>query len=481
MSGHRSHRLLPWLAALVALLWSGTLLVREDAMLVHGGLDVALSQAALIATGALVVMALAELLLHRALRGAEREPSGFVRALVYLALTFFAGCLALLHLGYNVPAVLATSTIVTAAVGLALQPTLGGVIGGLVINADRLVRVGDHVRQDGQWVEVTDLGWRSIVATSGTGRIVVIPNARLSDHVTEVVRAREPVMIQFNFRAEVAERPERVAQLVASMVTDLPLVDRGSPVKVIPLDYNPTSRSLRYGVRFWITDPSSSEAVLGEAHRRLWYVFQRNGLTFPTAEPRETVRDTTVTPDTLMPMLESALAENASQAHAMAKAGAVLIFATGERLVAPDRVGGAQFLIIQGAADASVPGRHSDAFRFDPAGRAGQLHRIAVALARHVGPYADFAVRRVARQEGDLDTLCQTVSLEIDAPEARAAFLAEMSPRPGPTASVGAWLTAHFDAAGLLVCGDGLRARTETILLAVPAVAAAERHIGRSA
>jgi hypothetical protein len=65
--------------------------------------------------------------------------------------------------------------------------------------------------------------------------------------------------------------------------------------------------------------------------------------------------------------------------------------------------------------------------------------------------------------------LCQTVASEIADPADREAFLAAVIPEAPARFGPGERLTARRNAAGSLVLGDGLRARRETALFAMPA------------
>jgi len=66
---------------------------------------------------------------------------------VLSVLAILAGAIVLLaHQGLDVKALLPTGAVLTAVVGLALQQTLGNLIGGLSIQLDKSVRVGDWVQ-----------------------------------------------------------------------------------------------------------------------------------------------------------------------------------------------------------------------------------------------------------------------------------------------------------------------------------------------
>jgi small-conductance mechanosensitive channel len=98
-------------------------------------------------------------------------------AVVYgiLAIGGLAGVF--VYFGVDLTTVITTSAVFTAAAGLALQPTLGGIIAGMIVHRDRIVHTGDAILIDNEPVEVVSLGWRSVVALqAATGSRYRMPN-----------------------------------------------------------------------------------------------------------------------------------------------------------------------------------------------------------------------------------------------------------------------------------------------------------------
>jgi len=73
--------------------------------------------------------------------------------------------------------ILATSTVVTVVVGLALQDTLGNLFSGLALHAEQPFRLGDWVLVDGIEGLVVHVGWRSVHLRTFSDDIVALPNA----------------------------------------------------------------------------------------------------------------------------------------------------------------------------------------------------------------------------------------------------------------------------------------------------------------
>jgi hypothetical protein len=335
---------------------------------------------------------------------------------------------------------------------------------------------------DGEWIEVTSLGWRAVVGVTTAGRRVILPNARLSDGITQVAPGDRPTQAQLTFLASVDIRPDLLSDLVGEMMIDLPLVEEALPILVAPVGSVARHRALRYLVKYWIRRYAEADDVQAEAHRRLWYVFQRNQLPYPIAAwPGEAAPPPTgLGPATVETLIGEALAGASVDAGAhrrLREAGDLLLFAADEYLIAPPRCAGAAFLILQGEAEIRAAMENlrevESASALYRLGRTALLKRIAEELAHYIGPYAEFAVGRSARTTADTEALCRQVALEIADAEEREAFLTAVCPRPQAHVGRGEWLYARANAAGALVLGAGLRARREIALLAVPAELAA--------
>lgn len=487
--------LLPVLAVLTAAAWLAFAFSGQDAVLGSGPVRDVLRIAAIVCTALLAVAALGAIVLSRALRGAEGEPTGFLRVIVYGVLTFVATFVTLRYFGFDVRAVLATSAIATAAVGFAMQPTLGSMISGLTLHMDRVMRVGDGIMHEKEWVEIVSLNWRTATGRTTSGRTLVFPNAKLSDSILEILPHDQPLEAVFHFLAPIAVRPEWITELTNELMVDLPLVEESLPILVAPVGYDPANGALRYRVKFWIRRYGAWDDVEAEAHRRLWYVFQRNRIPYPVqhkwevgpgeAPPQADARLPALhlegLPEAEVARLAAAALpseltgeERAQAGAALARRGALLLFAADEFLVMPEWTEGSSYLLIRGEAEASQAlktlqeAESSPAYLMQQLGRTAAVKRVADELAHYIGPYAEYAVNRAAEHTTDLDTLCREAAEEIANPKDRLAFLSKVIPGEGVAIRPGAVLSAKRNAAGSLILGGGLRAQRELAILALP-------------
>ena len=475
---------LPVAFAIVAtLLWLLGDLLKEDPILGEDRAQAAFQVAAVVLGTAAATLLTGHLLISVLF---DRAPTGFQQAVVYGVLTFVTSAFLLAHYGFDLRAILTTSAIVTAVVGLAMQPTLGTVISGLTVHATNVVRVDDGVVHEGEIARITALTWRSVVARKNSGAVVVFPNSRVADHVTEIVRHDRSLRVHTYFQAPIDVPPERIGGLVVQMVSDFAAVDPSRSVIVAPNAYEPDRGSIKYRITYNIRNFDERGDLEDEVLRRLWYVFQRNGIAIPTNRLFVPARHVTAPIDAfqLASRISDALERGGSvalklsdteQSSATLCAEArLLLYAPDERLILPETTAGSAYLLVRGETvkshefgsnEAELGRPVLPAFRLGPD---ATVRRIADRLAADIGPYAEFVVWRAAEGAANLVELCRTVAREIDDPAKRAKFLVDVEPAE-QTLRYGPGLVFHGrrNAAGDLVSHLALRAQTEVAVLAI--------------
>jgi len=128
-------------------------------------------------------------------------------------------------LGVDLTGILATSAIITAVLAFAMQDTLGNVLGGLAIQLDNSVRVGDWIQVDSLSGRVTDIRWRSTTLETRDWATVVIPNSALMKTRFTILGRREGAPLQWRrgirFMVDPAVPPARVIALVEEEMREI--------------------------------------------------------------------------------------------------------------------------------------------------------------------------------------------------------------------------------------------------------------------
>jgi small-conductance mechanosensitive channel len=474
-------------AALCGLLWWYHGVAAEYALF-GGALAHALNVAASLLTAVLLVVLAAEAVIGIGIKILlASEPTGFERAGVYsvLGIAGVAGVLA--HFGVDIATVLATSAVLTAIIGLALQPTLGGLIAGFTLHADRVLKVGDAIMQDGEPVIVTSIGWRSISGTKADGGRMVLSNSRILDGTINILPRATSIRTTVTITAPIAVDPQRIARIVSAVIVDLPMVDGGQPVTVTPSVFRPERAQIRYRVRYWVRSHEDLIEVEEKVMTRVWYAFQRDGIECPVpvlssaSADGDWSFDLPSPKDTLSRALADAVARSGVvlpgrlSPEVIAETGILLLYAEDEHIFLPERVTGYDFLLIAGRLRGSAFEWSSISNQSGPAkARSGRsehwmvLMDITEHLAALIGPYAEFAVQQAASGGADLDVIRHRVAREIDDPIEHDAFLKKTAMEPVLRYGPGFPFTSRVGPAGTLQSDPFLCADGPVSILAIP-------------
>jgi CRP-like cAMP-binding protein len=193
--------------------------------------------------------------------------------------------------GVDLSGIVATGAVVTAVIGLALQDTLGNVVGGLALQLDSTVRVGDWIRVTDITGRVVEIRWRSTSIETSGWETVILPNSVLTRSQVVVLgrrtgespRVRNSVAFSVDFRTP----PTQVIDVVLRALAAHPIdnVAANPPVECILVDLD--SSAARYAVRFWILDAGRDSSTDSVMRTRVYFALTRAGI--PLAIPAHAV------------------------------------------------------------------------------------------------------------------------------------------------------------------------------------------------
>src|SRR5439155_5677380 len=92
--------------------------------------------------------------------------------------------------GVDLSGIVATSAVVTAVIGFSLQDTLGNVMGGVALQMEQSIGVGDWVRIGEVEGLVREIRWRQTSIETRNWDTVVIPNSQLMKSQVTVLGRR---------------------------------------------------------------------------------------------------------------------------------------------------------------------------------------------------------------------------------------------------------------------------------------------------
>jgi small-conductance mechanosensitive channel/CRP-like cAMP-binding protein len=194
-------------------------------------------------------------------------------------------------MGVDLTGIIATSAVITAVLAFAMQDTLGNMLGGIALQLDSSVQVGDWIRVDNLVGRVRDIRWRSTLIETRDWETVIIPNSMLMKGRVSVLGRREGAPLQqrrvLNFMVDPGVPPARVIATVEDEMQEvaIPNVARApAPSCVL---YTFEEGNLRYQLRYFLTNLLEDDLTDSMVRVHLFASLQRAGIRI--AEPQRTV------------------------------------------------------------------------------------------------------------------------------------------------------------------------------------------------
>ncbi len=193
--------------------------------------------------------------------------------------------------GLDLTGIVATSAVITAVLAFSMQDTLGNVLGGVALQLDNSIRVGDWVKFDETVGKVTDIRWRSTLIETRNWETVVVPNSLLMKSKVTILGQRQNEPMQWrrwvSFTVDPGDPPARVIATAESAIqeADIPNVARVPTPNCLLMGFE--QGNLRYSLRYWLTDLLHDDGTDSAVRVHLFAAFQRVGI--HVAEPQQTV------------------------------------------------------------------------------------------------------------------------------------------------------------------------------------------------
>jgi small-conductance mechanosensitive channel/CRP-like cAMP-binding protein len=229
------------------------------------------------------VINVAGLLLFDVLLTAIRlRPPAIVSDLL-VAIAYLVAAIALLSLvGVNLTGIVATSAVVTAVIGFSLQDTLGNVMGGMAVQLDRSIHVGDWIRVGDNEGRVITIRWRHTAIETRNWDTVLIPNSILTKATVTVLgrRAGQPLKHRqwVYFNVDFRHPPTVVVDAVESALRTetIPNVARDPVPNCVMMDFKESYGA--YAVRYWLTDLAPNDLINSYVRAVIYAALKRAGI-----------------------------------------------------------------------------------------------------------------------------------------------------------------------------------------------------------
>jgi small-conductance mechanosensitive channel/CRP-like cAMP-binding protein len=213
-----------------------------------------------------------------------------------VGLAYIVATLGVLHgAGMDPSSVLATSALVGGIITFSLQSTLGNVIGGVALQLDGSIHVGDWLQlENGRQGVVKEIRWRHTVLETRDWDTIIVPNASLLATNIMILGKREGETVirrrmWVHFNVDFRFSPTRVVDVVEAALLSAPIdgVASDPPPHVVCYDL---ARDLKdgaayYAARYWLTDLPRDDAAQTRVRARVFTALRRANI--PLALPAQ--------------------------------------------------------------------------------------------------------------------------------------------------------------------------------------------------
>lgn len=191
--------------------------------------------------------------------------------------------------------VLTGSAIVSAVLALSLQATLGNILGGVALQLDGSVHVGDWIQlEDGKQARVRQIRWRHTVLETRDWSTIIVPNSMLLAQSIILLGHRDgkagPQRMWVYFNVDFRHTPAKVVEVVQGALLLAPIenVANDPAPNVICMDLAKDGRDsfAVYAVRYWLIDLAADDPTSSRVRARIFTALKRANISL--ARPAQT-------------------------------------------------------------------------------------------------------------------------------------------------------------------------------------------------
>lgn len=189
------------------------------------------------------------------------------------------GLMRLRYAGLDLGSLVATSAVITGIIAFSMQDTLGNILGGIALQLDNSIHIGDWIKVDDVSGRVIEVHWRHTAVRTRNGEIVVLPNSLLMKaKFTVVSRDDTPQWrrwVYFSVSYQVA--PQKIIGAVEKALVDADIlyVSHKPAPQCIVMDYK--DGATQYAVRYWLTNPQFDDPTDSTIRVHIYAALQRQG------------------------------------------------------------------------------------------------------------------------------------------------------------------------------------------------------------
>jgi len=198
------------------------------------------------------------------------------------------GLVRLRYAGLDLGSIVATSAMITAVVAFAMQDTLGNILGGLALQLDNSIEIGDWIKVDDISGRVVDIRWRSTLVETRNWETVVFPNSQLMKNKFLVLGRRTDQPVQWRrwvwFNVNLGVTPTRVVNAVENAIlqAEIDNVSKNPQPSCVLMEMD--KGCARYALRYWLTDLAADDGTDAAVRWHVYTALERAGIKLAVEE-----------------------------------------------------------------------------------------------------------------------------------------------------------------------------------------------------
>jgi small-conductance mechanosensitive channel len=179
--------------------------------------------------------------------------------------------------GLDLGGIVTTSAAITAIIAFSMQETLGNILGGLALQLDKSIQIGNWVMIDGVRGKVVEVHWRHTAVLTPSGEIVVLPNSLLMKSRVTVISTDEYPIARRNitFSTPDTVAPQQVVAGVEKALREAALVHvAGTPAPdCVVTDF--VAGTIHFTVRYWLLDQQHDAPADSNVRQHIFTALRR--------------------------------------------------------------------------------------------------------------------------------------------------------------------------------------------------------------
>jgi small-conductance mechanosensitive channel/CRP-like cAMP-binding protein len=242
--------------------------------------------------GVCIIRTAGILLVRVALVRLHYSPPRILQEVVAVIAMAAWGIVLLRNEGVDPTSLITTSAVLTAIVGLSLQDTLGNLLGGLALQSDHSIKVGDWIQVDSTAGQVVEINWRHTSIETNNWETMIVPNSQLVKNRFVALGRYGDGPVQHRrtlpFYVDAEREPHEVIEAVEDSLRrmDLPGVAKTPLPECLLLDL--AESPVRYAASYWLSNLASPNPTDSSVRVQTYLALERAGIS--VAVPSRTVR-----------------------------------------------------------------------------------------------------------------------------------------------------------------------------------------------